>query len=227
MRCSVTTLAGRNHLVFVLVTGNAVDVFMLCIGLAVQFKSLLVACRAHLVDGIGRIRNGGRHMGLVTTLAVNCSHFRAMWLVALGTERNFAMGIMAEAAGKLGMLALNLFQFDDLLGMTGETLISDIIGQFDNFRGMRIAVAAQTGRKIVVRFAAVALTACGDDLFDRGRVAGMAILTADLGFVSSAIGRNRLRCCRVTFDTIGIAQHRLWINGSGGRQDRHPRQQYR
>lgn len=162
-------------------------------------------------------------MGLVTTFAIVCGHFRAMRLVALGTEGNLAMRIVAETASQSRVLALHLLQLDDLLCMAGEALISDIIGKFDNFRSMRIVVAAQTAGKIVVRFTAVALAAGRDNFFNSRWMAGMAILAADLGFVGAAIGGNRLRCCRVTFDTIGIAQYRLWI-GRSGRRHHHPHQ---
>lgn len=165
-------------------------------------------------------------MGLVTTFAIGCGHFGAMRLMALGTERNLAMSIVAEAAGQCGVLALDLLQLDDLLRMAGEALIGDIIGQFDNFRGMRIVVATQTAGKVVVRFAAVALAAGRDDFSYRRWMAGMTILAADLGFVGAAIGSNRLRCCRVAFDTIGIAQLRLWISRTGS-QYCHPHQQCR
>ena len=136
------------------------------------------------------------------------------------------MHIVAEAASQSGVFALDLLQLDDLLSMTGEALNGDVIGQFDDFRGMRIVVAAQTAGKTVVRFAAVALAAGRDDFFDCWRMAGMAILAADLGFVGAAIGSNRLRRCRVTFGAIGIAQNRLWI-GRSGSQHRHPHQQCR
>ncbi len=223
MRCTVATLAGRDHLVLLFVTGDTGDSLMLCIGLAVQFIGLLVTCRAHLVDGISRIRDSGGRVGLVTPFAVTCGHFRAVRFVALRTERYFAMRIVAETAGEAAVFALDLFQLDDLLCVAGEAFIGDIIGQLDNFRSMRIVVAAHTGGKIVMRFAAVALTAGRDDFLDRRRMAGMTILAADLGFVGAAIGGNRLRCCRVTFVTVGITQHRLWISRSGS-QNRHPHQ---
>ena len=43
VRCTMATLAGRDRLVFVFVTGNTVDTLMLGIGLAVELESLLVA----------------------------------------------------------------------------------------------------------------------------------------------------------------------------------------
>lgn len=165
-------------------------------------------------------------MGLVTAFAIACGHFGAVRLVALGTERNLAMHIVAEAAGQAGVFALDLLQLYDLLGMTGEALVGDVIGEFDDFRGMRIGVAALTSEKIVVRLTAVALAAGRDDFFNRRRMTGMTILAADLCFVGFARGSNRFRRCGVTFDTIGIAQHRLRISRSGS-QHRHPHQQCR
>lgn len=165
-------------------------------------------------------------MGLVATLAIACSHFEAVRLVALGTQGNLAMGIVAETTGESGVLALDLLQFNDLWGMTRNALIGEIVGQFDNLRSMRIVVAAQTAGKLVVRFVAVALAAGRDDFLDRRRMACMAILTADLCFVGAAVGSNCSRRCRVTFDTIGIGQHRLRISRSGS-QHRHSRQQCR
>lgn len=43
VRCTMATLARRDRLMLVFMTGNAVDTFMLGIGLAVQLESLLVA----------------------------------------------------------------------------------------------------------------------------------------------------------------------------------------
>ena len=134
-------------------------------------------------------------MGLMTTLAISCGHVAAVRLVALGTKRNFAMGAVAEAACQSGMLAFDLLQLDNLLGMAGEALIGDIVGKFDDFRGMRIVVTAQTGGKVIMRFAAVTLAADRDDFFNRRRMTGVTINAADRGFVSTAIGFNSCRRC--------------------------------
>ena len=133
-------------------------------------------------------------MGLVTTFAITCGHVGAMRLVTLGTERNLAMHIVAEAARQSGVFTLDLFQLDNLLSMTGEALIGNVVGQLDNFRGMWIVVTAQTTGKVVVRFAAVALAAGRDDFFNCRWMAGVTILAADLGFVGAATDSNRLRC---------------------------------
>ena len=124
------------------------------------------------------------------------------------------------------MLALDLFQLDNLLGMAGETLVSDIVGQFNDFRCMRIIVATDTTRKIVMRLAAVTLAAERDNFFDSRRMAGMTILATNLRLVSSAIGSYCLRCSSMTLDTISVSQHRFWICRSGC-QYRHPHQQCR
>lgn len=165
-------------------------------------------------------------MCLVTTLAISCCHVGAMRLMALSTERYFTMCIVAEAAGKRGMLALDLLQLDYLLGMAGETLVGDIIGQFNDFRCMRVIVATDTTGKIVVRLAAVTLTAERDDFFDSRRMAGMTVLATDLRLVGSAIGGYCLWCSSMTLDTISVSQHRFWICRSGC-QYRHPHQQCR
>lgn len=165
-------------------------------------------------------------MGLVTTFAIAGGHVGTMRFVALGTERNLAVRIMAETASQCGVFALDLLQLDDLLGVAGKALVSDVIGQFDDFRCMRIIVATQTGGKVVMRLAAMALAAGRDNFLYGRRMTGMAILTAHLGLVRATIGGNGIRCCRVTFDAIGIAQGRPRICRSGNKS-RHPHQHCR
>ena len=48
--------------------------------------------------------------------------------MTLGTLRDFAVHVVAESASQIGMLALNLLQFDDLLGVAGQTLFGDVVG---------------------------------------------------------------------------------------------------
>lgn len=162
----------------------------------------------------------------MTAFAIAGGHFSAVRFVALCTEWDLAMGIVAEAACECGVFALDLFQLNDLLCMAGEALISDVVCQLDYFRSMRVVVAPQTAGKIVVRLATVALAAGRNDLFNRWRMAGMAILATYLGFVCASIGGNCLRCCRVTLDTISVSQYRLWISRSGNHH-RHAHQQCR
>jgi hypothetical protein len=104
-------------------------------------------------------------MGLMAFLAFRGHHVGAVRFMTLGTERNSAMNIMTEAAGKIGMLALDLLQFNDLFGMTGQTFLSDIVGKFDNLGGMRIIVASQASGQVIVGLAGMALAADRDDLF--------------------------------------------------------------
>lgn len=202
MRCTMAALAGRDSLVFVFVAGNTVDALMLGICLAVQLKGLLVTCSTHLVGSVGRISNGCWHVCLVATLAISSRHIRTVRFVALGTERNLAVNIVAETASKAGMFAFYLFQLDDLLSVAGNALIGDIVSQFDNFWSMWVVVATKAAGKIVVWLAAMALAADRDYFFNCRWVTGMTILAADLGFVSSTIGCNSLWCRLVTFNTI-------------------------
>ena len=116
---TMATLAGRKHLVLVFMTSNTVDTFMLGVCLAVQLESLLVTRCTHFVSCIRRIYNGCRHMGLVTFFTICCGHFCTVWFVALGTERNLSMHIVAVATSQGGVLALDLFKFNDLLSMAG------------------------------------------------------------------------------------------------------------
>lgn len=163
-------------------------------------------------------------MGLMTTFAVACSHVGAVWFVTLGTKWNFAVSIVAEAACKSRVLAFDLFQLDNLLCMAGKALVSNVIGKLDDFRCMRIVMATQATGQIVVRFAGMTLATDRNNLFDGWRVACVTILTANLGFVSAAIGGNSFRRCRVAFDAISITERRLWI-GRPGAQHGHPHQQ--
>lgn len=148
-------------------------------------------------------------MSLMTTLAISGSHICAVRFVALGTLRNFSVYIVAEAAGQLGMLARHLLQFDDLLGMTGQTLIGYVICQFDDFGSMRIIVAAQTAGQVVVRLAGVALATLGNNLFDGRRMACVTILATDHGFVCAAIGCDCFGGSGMTLDAVGTGQHRF------------------
>ena len=131
-----------------------------------------------------------------------------MRLVTLGAERNFAMNIVAETAGKGAVFALNLLQFDDLLGVAGETLVGDVVGEFDDLRCMRVVVAAQAAGQIVVGLTGVALAAYGDNFLNRWGMTGMAILAADTGLVSAAVCSDIRRSGRVTFHAVACRQDR-------------------
>ncbi len=214
MRRAVAALAGGHSLVLLFVTGHAGNVLVLCISLAMQIKGLLVACGTHLVRRVGGISDSCRHVGLVTALALCYGHLGAVRFVALCTERDLAMNIVTETASQVGVFALDLLQLDNLLGVAGEALIGDVVGQFDDLGRMRVIVTAQAAGQVVVRFVAVALAAGRDDLFVGRGMPVMTILAADAGFVGAAIGGYSLRGCRVALDAISIGQNRFGVGGS-------------
>jgi hypothetical protein len=75
------------------------------------------------------------------------------------------MNVMAEAAGKTGMLALNLLQLNNLVGMAGKTLFCDVIRKLDNLGCMRVSMAPQTVVQFVMSLIGMTLTADRDNLF--------------------------------------------------------------
>jgi len=207
--CAVTALAGRHGLVFIFMAGNAGYALVFCIACSKKVECFFVTGCAHLVGGVGGIGDSCRHMCLVTTLAVCNSHIRAMRFMALGAERNFAMYVVAESTSEVGMFALNLLQFDDLLGVAGEALFCHVVGQLDDLGGMRIVVATVTACQLVVRFAVMALTAQRNDFLDGWRMAGVAILTGYACFVGGAICHDIRGCGRMAFDTVSVAEGRF------------------
>lgn len=190
MRHSVAALASRNCFVLVFVTGYAGNILVFCSCFAVQFGSLLVAGGAHLVSCIGCVCYCGRHMCLVATLAVRSTHVSAMRLMALSTLRNLAVDVVAEATGQLGMLAWHLLQLDDLLAVAGQTLIGNIVGQFDDLWCMWIIVATKAAGELVVRLVGMALAALWNIVFNGRTMARMTILARNTGFVCATIGGN-------------------------------------
>ena len=223
VRHTVAALTGRNHLVLVLVTGNTQQVPMFCITAGKGLVRTLMAGGTHLVWRVGRHVNRRRHMGLVTFFALGGGHFRAVRLVTLGTERDLAVNIVAEGTRQRGMLALDLLQLDDLLGMAGQALVSDIVCQLDYLGGMRVGVAAQTVGQVVMSLAGVALAAGRNNLFHQRRVAGMAVLTIETRLVGATIGGDICRCSRMTLVAVRNGQCRLVSGACNNRQ--HARQQ--
>lgn len=170
---------------------------------------------AHLVGGIGSVGDSGRHMSLMAALALSSGHLRAVRFMALCALWHFAMNVVTETAGQSRVLALNLSQLDDLLGVTGEALVSDIICQLDNLWSMRVVMATKTVGEAIVRLAGVALATDRNYFFYSRGVADMTVLATDAVFVSATIGGNRFRSRRVTFDAVGTAKSRLGISSSG------------
>ncbi|WP_367618952.1 hypothetical protein [Pelotalea chapellei] len=143
----------------------------------------------------------------MTALAVSGTHVGTVRLMALGTLRNLAVNIVAEAAGQLGVFTRDLFQFDDLRSMAGKAFVSNVVGKLDNLGCVRIVVATQTVRQFLVRLVAVAHAALGNDIFLYcGGMANMAILACNIGLMCSTVCLNIGRGGRVALDTIRIAQ---------------------
>ena len=115
MWCAVAALASRHHLVLVFVAGNAVYALVFCIAGSEEVECLFVTRCAHLVGCVRGIGDSRWHMRLVTTLTLGSGHIRAVWFMTLGTCRDFAVHVVAETASKIGMLALDLLQLDNLL----------------------------------------------------------------------------------------------------------------
>ena len=141
VRYTVTALTGWYRLVLIFMTGNAQYSFVFGIAAGKHLERALMAGGTHLVRRIRCHEHRCRHMGLVAFFAFGGHHVRAMRLMTLGTKRNLAMNIVAETASQTAMLTLNLFQLDDLLGMAGQALVSDVVCQLDDFRGMWVIVA--------------------------------------------------------------------------------------
>ena len=218
MRNPVTALAGWNRLMLVLVTRYAQYGFVFSIAAGKHFKCTLVTRCTHLVRCIRSHEDRRRHMCLVTFFTFCSHHIRAVRFVALCTEWNLAMNIMAEAASQTTVLALNLFQLNNLLSMAGQTLISDIVCQLDDFRGVWITMATQTTGQVVVSLAGMTLTTDRNNFFNGRWVAGMTILTRYACLVSTAISGNVSRRGHVTLDTVGTGQHRAVGSKSTKRQ---------
>ena len=224
MRYTVASLAGWYCFVLVFVTGYTGNALVLCDSLAMQFGSLLVAGSTHFIGCVGCIGYCGRHMGLVTTLAIGSAHVGTVWFVALCTLWNLAVDIMAEAASQFGVLAWYLFQLDNLLAVARQTLIGNVVGQLDDLGCMRIVVATLTISELVMSLVAMALTTQGNIVLHRRSMAGMTILASHVGFVLAAICGNIRRRIRVTFHTIAAAQCRFGRVCGNGHQCGHAHQ---
>lgn len=219
MWCAVAALASRHSLMLVFVTGYTGNSLMLCIAGNKMIECLLVAGCAHLVGCVGCIGNSSRHMRLVAALALGSAHIRAVRFMTLGTLWDFTVHVVAETASQIGVLALNLLQLDDLLGVAGQALFGDVVGQFDDLRGMRVVVATEAVCQLVVRLAFMTLAAQRDDLLDGRRMAGVAILTGYICFVGSTICSNSLGCGRMAFGTIGVAEGRFRCRWLGAKRN--------
>ena len=162
----VTALAGWYRLVLVLIAGHTEYVLMFCITAGKHLERTLMTGRTHFIGSIGRHENRCRHMGLMAFFTLGRDHIGAVRLVALCTKRNLTVNIVAETACQAAMLALDLLQLDNLLGMACQALLGDVICQLDYFWSMRIVMAAHTAGQVVVRLSGMALAAGRNNLFD-------------------------------------------------------------
>jgi len=95
------------------------------------FENLLVTCstvRRRYIGSIGHIR---RLVRLVAFIAISGNHITGMWLMALRALWNLAMDVMTHGTIKSGMLALEFLELCDLLSVTGETGLRDIVAEHD------------------------------------------------------------------------------------------------
>lgn len=125
-------------------------------------------------------------MGLMTVFAVVSGHVTGVGLVTLGTLRNLAMYIMAERTIQRGMLAPVFPELLDLGAVAGETGVGYVAAKGNVLGSMRVLVARETSRKLVVRLVGMAHAALGDRPFDRGGVPDVAIQAGYACFVGSA-----------------------------------------
>jgi len=152
-----------------------------------------------------------------------------MRFMALSAGWNSSMNVVAVRAGKVGVLALELPEFDDLLRVTGDTLVGYVFRQLGGFRGVRVAVTALTVGQLVMRFAAVTLRTQRDNIFNGWRMAVMTILTGNISFVCAAIGSDVGSCCSMALRAVRITENRILLRHgpcakSYGTKNRH---QYR
>lgn len=147
----------------------------------------------------------------MTLLAFSSHHVSAMWFMTLGAGRNFPVSVVAIGAGKAGVLALELFEFDDLLRVTGDTLVGYVLGQLGGSGGMRVAVTALAICQFVMRLATVTLRAERNNILNCRRMTVMTILAGDARFVCATIGSDVSRCSGMTLYAILITENRMLL----------------
>lgn len=165
MRRPVTALTGRYRLVLVLMARYTKNGFVFSVTAGKHLEGTLMAGGTHFIRCVRCHEHSCRHMGLVAFFTFGGHHIWAVRLVALGTLRNFAVNIVAETTRQFGMFALDLLQLDDLTGMAGQTLISDIVCKLNDFRGMRIIMTTQTAGQVVMGLTGMTLAADRYNLF--------------------------------------------------------------
>jgi len=90
-------------------------------------ESLFVTCsavRRRYIGGIGHIF---RLVRLVAFFAISYNHITRVGLVTLRALRDLAMDVMAHGTVKGGMLALKVPELCNLISVTGETGVRNIV----------------------------------------------------------------------------------------------------
>ena len=127
MRKTMAVLAVRYHSVLFLVAEGARECVVLGGAGRECVEGLFVTCsavRRRYIGGIGHIF---RLVRLVAFFAISDNHITGVWLVALCTLRDLAMDVMTHGTVKGGMLALEFPELCDLLSVTGETGVRNIV----------------------------------------------------------------------------------------------------
>lgn len=150
-------------------------------------------------------------MSLMTLLAFSSHHVSAMWFMTLGAGRNFPVSVVAIGAGKAGVLALELLEFDNLLRMTGDAFVGYVLGQLGGSGGMRVAVAALAISQFVMRLATMTLRTERNNILNSRWMAIMTILTGNARFVCATIGSDVSRCSGMTLHAILITENRMLL----------------
>jgi hypothetical protein len=187
------------------------------LGLALdqQIKLFFMASAADLGWNVILIGNFKGHMGLMTQFAIRLSHIRGMGFVALQAFKYLAMLVVTVGTAKVAVETLVRIKLLTLSFMAGKAGLSNLPGQIETQRRVRVRVAPQAPFQLKVRLTRVALTASGDyTLHNLRRMALMTIKASHLGFMRAARLLNVLCCVSVAFDTLFVCQL-YWNNFFG------------
>jgi len=202
VRSAVTGLALGHHLVFCLMAGCTAQFLVLEFAGRKLVVSFLVAAGAILGRCFVVVCDVFRHVSLVTLLAVGSGLLGIMGLMALGTYRNFAVSVVAHAAGERRMSALVIAKFFKLAGMAGPAGFGNVGTKYNVAGCVRVRVAAVAGGQFVMRFSFVTLAAERDDFPGCGWVTVVTVLAADLRLVLAACRGDVGRGFAVAFDAV-------------------------
>lgn len=211
-------LAGRDHLVFILVAVYAGQSFMFSRAGGQQIDGFLVAGAAIFVGNFLAVDNVFRLVRLVALLAVAGGLLGVVGLVALGTSRDLAVNVVAGGAGELAVLARELLELLNLRRVAGQARISDVAGKNDIERGVGVLVAPEASLELIVFFAGVALAALRNVVLRCGAVAGMTVEASNLLVAGPGAG-NVCRRLDVAFHAVVLKQFR-GVRGCFGRASR-------